>query len=192
MKIEKVIIGILLIAGAGALAWSVSNALSRRGATNEISPERYAQMKADETEDKCATPPEYTDEAWQTHMSHHPDQYSECFDDAGPLIIIRDIAPADLATVLDNQDIVLIDTHIPEQERIPGTDAFIPYNEIEQSLAKLPKDKNAPIVVYCRSGNMSTQATKIMMDMGYTNVYNLAGGTKAWAAAGYSLEEITL
>jgi len=29
--------------------------------------------------DICATPAGYTDEAWRTHMSHHPDAYSQCF-----------------------------------------------------------------------------------------------------------------
>jgi uncharacterized membrane protein YdfJ with MMPL/SSD domain len=29
-------------------------------------------------EDKCAPPPGQTEEAWQEHMSHHPNVYKEC------------------------------------------------------------------------------------------------------------------
>lgn len=40
--------------------------------------ESYKKAVSSEVNDKCATPPEYTDEAWKEHMSHHPDRYREC------------------------------------------------------------------------------------------------------------------
>lgn len=39
------------------------------------------------------------------------------------------------------------------------------------------------IVVYCASGGRSTLAAKTLVDMGYANVFNLAGGFAAWKAA---------
>lgn len=78
------------------------------------------------------------------------------------------------------QDFFLLDTHIPEQEHIPSTDAFIPFNEIGQSIGKLPADKDTKIVVYCRSGSMSKQASEVLVEMGYTNVYDLEGGIRAY------------
>ncbi len=48
-------------------------------------------------------------------------------------------------------------------------------------------DKNATYAVYCRSGNRSGQAVKIMHDAGFHNVYNLNGGVIDWANAGLPL-----
>lgn len=80
-----------------------------------------------------------------------------------------------------NPNTLLIDVHTPEQEHIDGTDIVVPYNEITSS-AQLPDDKNAPIAVYCRTGNMSTVATQQLEQMGYTNIAHLAGGKEAWDA----------
>lgn len=41
-------------------------------------------------------------------------------------------------------------------------------------LEKLPKDKTC--YVYCRSGNRSAKACKVMSEMGFEKVYNLSGG----------------
>lgn len=48
-------------------------------------------------------------------------------------------------------------------------------------------DKNATYAVYCRSGNRSGQAVKVMHDAGFHNVYNLNGGVIEWANAGLPL-----
>lgn len=93
----------------------------------------------------------------------------------------KNILPGELDGILDSsEDIFLVDVHIPEQTHIDGTDAFIPYNEIEGNVGNLPEDKDIPLVVYCRSGSMSRIASEKLLDLGYTNVSNLDGGIKAW------------
>ena len=48
-------------------------------------------------------------------------------------------------------------------------------------------DKNATYAVYCRSGNRSGQAVKIMQDAGFLNLFNLEGGVIDWANQGMPL-----
>jgi phage shock protein E len=53
--------------------------------------------------------------------------------------------------------------------------ANIPVQELEQRLGELGTDKARPIVVYCRSGNRSGTAKKILVSAGFTNVLNAGG-----------------
>jgi len=100
----------------------------------------------------------------------------------------ENIGAQDLEKMLhDKEDFVLIDVHIPEQRHIQGTDDFIPFNAIEGNKDRLP-EKDKKIVVYCRTGSMSAQAAQELVDMGYTNVYNLDGGTAGWRESGFKID----
>lgn len=69
---------------------------------------------------------------------------------------------------------------------IPGA-VHIRLTELTDNLNKLPADKNALIVVYCKVGARGMIALAALRILGYTNVYNLRGGSDAWVAAGYPL-----
>lgn len=95
-----------------------------------------------------------------------------------------DITPQELNAMLANKDFVLVNTHIPYEGELARTDAFVPYDALDENLGKLPADKNAKIVLYCRSDRMSTIAAQALVKKGYTNLYNLVGGMAAWENAG--------
>ena len=99
-----------------------------------------------------------------------------------------DVSVAELQTMLANKDFTFVNVHIPFEGDIANTDLSIPYNEIDQNLGQLPDDKDAQIVLYCRSDRMSRIAAETLVGLGYTNVWNLDGGMVAWEKAGLPLE----
>jgi len=101
----------------------------------------------------------------------------------------KDVPVNELAAMLKNKDFVFINVHIPFAGDIAQTDLSIPYDEIEQNLSQFPTDKNAKIVLYCRSGRMSEIAAEKLVSLGYTNIWNLEGGMVGWQQAGHPLEK---
>ena len=107
------------------------------------------------------------------------------------------VAPKDLnqldpdafhQALLEDTGAFLVDVHVPEQEHLAGTDAFVPYREVEDRLDEFPEDLHQPIYLYCLSGHMVNIAARSLLDAGYTDLYNLDGGTQAWDDAGLSRE----
>ncbi len=101
----------------------------------------------------------------------------------------KNVTPTELNVMLKNKDFVFINVHIPFAGNIANTDLSIPYDQIEQDLSQLPSDKNVRIVLYCRSGHMSTIAAEKLVSLGYTNVWSLKGGMVDWENAGYEIQK---
>ena len=101
------------------------------------------------------------------------------------------VSTQDLNTMLKDKNFVFVNVHIPFAGNIANTDLSIPYDQISEStyLSQLPADKNAKIVLYCRSGRMSTIAAEELVKLGYANIWNLKGGMMNWEQAGYEIEK---
>ena len=82
---------------------------------------------------------------------------------------------------------VLLDVRTPKEfaeERIPGA-VMIDYLSpgFREEMAKFDREKT--YLVYCRTGNRSKGALKVMRELGFRNVLHLASGITKWKEAGF-------
>ena len=61
---------------------------------------------------------------------------------------------------------------------------------IERDIEQAVPDKGTELILYCGGGYRSALAADNLQRMGYTNVYSLAGGWKAWNEAGAPVEPV--
>ncbi len=103
----------------------------------------------------------------------------------------QNITSDELNAMLKNKDFVFVNVHIPFAGNIANTDLSTPYDQISipENPSQLSDDKNAKIVLYCRSGRMSEIAAEELVSLGYTNIWNLTGGMVEWEQAGYEIEK---
>jgi rhodanese-related sulfurtransferase len=97
------------------------------------------------------------------------------------------VTPDRLAQMLTTKDSTFVNVKTPYIGEIDGTDLYIPYDQISARASQLPANKSAKILVYCRSGVESAQAAQTLLNLGYTNVWNLDGGMTAWQSSGRTL-----
>ncbi len=117
--------------------------------------------------------------------------------EAGPLEAAHDKAVAEEGVVdgipqisvetlkrkLDaHEPVFVLDVREPHEVPIANLGApLIPVGEIEQRLGELSDQREAEIVVHCRSGARSQKAALALKKAGFEHVSNLAGGILAWA-----------
>ena len=94
-----------------------------------------------------------------------------------PYMSVETLAlPKTNAILLDAREQKEYDVSHLENAICVGYDKF----KLKETLAKLPEDKNAKIVVYCSLGIRSETVAHKIIEAGYTNVYNLYGGIFEW------------
>ena len=112
---------------------------------------------------------------------------------------IKSVSAEELKQQLDNEEIILVDVRskdvIEAEGQIEGS-IHVPRDMLEFHADQRPdnplrKEELNPekIVVYCGVGGQGTLSTKTLQDMGYSDVSNLTGGTKAWVEAGFNLKK---
>ena len=94
---------------------------------------------------------------------------------------IPEITPKDLKAKMEaGTELVLVDIREPYEHEICDIGGLlIPMRGIGSRLGDL--DRNAATVVYCRIGVRSAEVVRLMLDAGFTQVWNLRGGLHAWA-----------
>jgi rhodanese-related sulfurtransferase len=105
----------------------------------------------------------------------------------------QSISRGDLKNLMDSGKKLTLVEALPHQyfeaEHLP--DAInIPHDEIPVKAVELIPDKSSAIVVYCASDECQNShiAAETLRQLGYTSVYEYAGGKKDWKEAGLPFE----
>jgi rhodanese-related sulfurtransferase len=98
-----------------------------------------------------------------------------------------ELAPARTEELVRDGAAKLVDVRTPDEHEaghIPG-DVLISFDQLKDRAGELPQD--APVVVYCRSGDRSGAAAQALRASGY-DAYSIEGGLLAWIEQGLPLE----
>ncbi|MDR9392396.1 MAG: rhodanese-like domain-containing protein [Trueperaceae bacterium] len=96
----------------------------------------------------------------------------------------------DLRDALQEGDPVVLDVREPweyEQGHVEGARLMPLIQNTAAAAERANLDKDAPVYVICRTGSRSMQASRDLVEAGFTDVRNVAGGITEWAAAGYDV-----
>ena len=100
---------------------------------------------------------------------------------------------ADVQSIIESPpaDLIILDIRTPEEfaaGHIAGAINIDYYaDDFEQRLGELAQD--VPYVMYCNSGNRSSNALPVMDSIGFSEVYELDGGIQAWYGAGLPIQQ---
>jgi len=97
-----------------------------------------------------------------------------------------DVSMQDVKAAADNKSAVIIDANSPDSYRAGHVPGALSYAAIKNDLAaKLPKDKNALVIVYCNNPKCDAylRAAKAVKKLGYTNVKHMPAGIVGWNKA---------
>lgn len=99
---------------------------------------------------------------------------------------VTEISPADAAAKSKSRDAVIIDVREKDewdQEHIPDA-VHMSRGMLELEIEEKIPGRNRSIITHCGGGGRSALAAESLQKMGYKNVRSMAGGFKAWKAAG--------
>ena len=96
----------------------------------------------------------------------------------GEKAMYQQITAEEAKKIIDSgEEHIILDTREQDEfdeGHIPGA-ILIPYTEIENKAVEMLPDKDAQILVYCRSGRRSKIASESLAKLGYTNVKEFGG-----------------
>ncbi|WP_457625365.1 rhodanese-like domain-containing protein [Persephonella sp.] len=108
---------------------------------------------------------------------------------AGKVFAYTDVSAEEFKKLMKEKDVVILDVRTPEEYdkdgHIKGAN-LIPVQVFRYIY--LPGLRDKKVLVYCRSGNRSVAASKILEQMGVKKVFNLKGGILEWKSKKFPVE----
>ena len=109
-----------------------------------------------------------------------------------PDVEVAKITTVELAAMLENDDVVLVDINLKDDARKFHIDhakrVHIPLDELNVSVSNLPREKK--IVVICLKGKRAPTAVKYLIGQGYEDVVMVEGGVQRWVMEGRPVKRV--
>jgi rhodanese-related sulfurtransferase len=105
---------------------------------------------------------------------------------------VREVSVAETQQRMrDDQEVKLIDVREDNEWNEAHAAGAIHLGKgiIERDIETTVPDKDTELILYCGGGYRSALAGDALQEMGYTNVFSMAGGWKAWKEAGGEVEK---
>ena len=103
---------------------------------------------------------------------------------------IQSISPKEASAMYKGKNAVIVDVREDSEwneQHIPGA-IHIPLAQLNDRLSALKQYKDSPVITQCKTGRRSAQAFDVLKSAGFSKVYNMDGGIKAWDKAGLKTE----
>src|SRR5215468_4279040 len=120
----------------------------------------------------------------------HSEGFLKVVDDAKSRV--REVSAVDTQQRMrDNSEVKLIDVREDKEWNDAHAAGAIHLGKgiIERDIETTVPDKDTELILYCGGGYRSALAADVLQQMGYTNVFSMAGGWKAWQDAGAEIEK---
>lgn len=99
---------------------------------------------------------------------------------------VKNISVSEATLLINRKDALVIDVRETAEwsaGHIPAARHF-PLSQFAKHLVEIEKFKDKPVVLVCASGNCSSSAARMLQKAGFPQVFNLAGGMRAWLDSG--------
>ena len=108
---------------------------------------------------------------------------------------INTVSVKELQSIIDDPNLILVDVQSKEaveesgmiKNAIHANRGFLEFyfdQRADNPFKKIDVKSDSKIIVYCGAGGQGALATKTLVDMGFSDVSNLEGGSGAWVEAG--------
>jgi len=97
----------------------------------------------------------------------------------------KDLSATEMVQLMNHDDPLLLDVREStelKQGVIKGA-KHIPVSDLTKRVSELEKFKGRKVIAYCRSGQRSSHACRVLKKHDFSDVYHLAGGVLAWESA---------
>ena len=99
---------------------------------------------------------------------------------------IKIVTAEEMKELSQLDDVQLLDVRTPEEYAEGYIEGFQNIDFLsetfQEDIEKL--DKTKPVIVYCKSGGRSGRCSKLMLEKGFTKIYDLEGGITKWESEG--------